>query len=393
MRRKTAAIAIALVLSAAAVGCSEVGTAPAAPAPAAEEAVEEVTEEAEAVEEENEEAAPEEEAVEEAAPEEEEAQAEIVRETYQSADGWSVRYDPEAIEVQEGDGFTSFVYTGESAGTCMMTVTPVADKGAVEALDELTAEWGDPDAIQSSEAPFLGDESTIGYWRVLEDSGEGSGLSETAIGIDYKGGALIFDILTHRSGEDEIDIPVSDAISEVLDSFDAGEVDEAAAEEGMTTDIEGCETFTQIVDKLEDGRGYANETVGDADVLLVSEGTFDNLDGNEAAIDSELFIYDSEGVPAYIGSVSSGSTATPLAIKDGEIYVASHHFITRYTVEAGELVVVEDVREDFDEDGEATYSVNGEVAEDQEAAKARFDEMFEEYGAAQVIGYSTVSHE
>ena len=161
----------------------------------------------------------------------------------------------------------------------------------------------------------------------------------------------------------------------------------------MMTDIEGCETFTQIVDKLEDGRGYANETVGDADVLLVSEGTFDNLDGNEAAIDSELFIYDSEGVPAYIGSVSSGSTATPLAIKDGEIYVASHHFITRYTVEAGELVVVEDVREDFDEDGEATYSVNGEVAEDQEAAKARFDEMFEEYGAAQVIGYSTVSHE
>ena len=387
MRRKTAAIAIACVLTAAAAGCASVGTAP---APAQETAAAESAEE--------EEQAPEEqEAVqEEAAGEESEAAEEVQAEpaVYQSADGWSVHYYPDSIEVQEGEGFTSFVYTGECAGTCMLTVTPVADSPVVEALDELTAGWGDPEAIQSMEAPFLGDESTTGYWRILEDPGEGSGLSETAIGIDYKGGALLFDVLVHRSGDDEIDIPMSDMLAEVLDSFDAGEAaDEAQADEEMMTDIEGCDTFTQIVDKLEDGRGYANETIGDADVLLVSQGTFDNLDGNEAAIDSELFIYDGEGVPAYIGSVSSGSTASPLAIKDGELYVASHHYITRYSVENGELVVLEDVREDFDADGEATYFIDGEEAEDQEAAMARFEELFAEYGDAQVIGYSTVKRD
>ncbi len=391
MRRKAAAIVIACVLAAAAAGCAAVGTAPAPAQEAAPaEAVTESTEE--------EEQAPEEqEAVPEEASEEESEAAEEVQaeaEVYQSADGWSVHYFPDSVEVQEGEGFTSFVYTGECAGTCMLTITPVADSPAVEALDELTAGWGEADAIKSMEAPFLGDESTTGYWRILEDSGEGSGLSETAIGIDYKGGALLFDVLVHRSGDDEIDIPMSDALAEVLDSFDAGEAaDEAQADEEMMTDIEGCDTFTQIVDKLEDGRGYANETIGDADVLLVSQGTFDNLDGNEAAIDSELFIYDSEGVPAYIGSVSSGSTASPLAIKDGELYVASHHYITRYSVENGELVTLEDVREDFDADGEATYFIDGEEAEDQEAAMARFEELFGEYGDAQVIGYSTVKRD
>ena len=48
-------------------------------------------------------------------------------------------------------------------------------------------------------------------------------------------------------------------------------------------DITGCDTFTQIVDKLPAGYGYANVTFGGTDALLVTDYTYDNLDGNMAA--------------------------------------------------------------------------------------------------------------
>ena len=121
-------------------------------------------------------------------------------------------------------------------------------------------------------------------------------------------------------------------------------------------DISECDTFTQIVYKvLEPGMGYTNEKIGDTDALLVCGGAYDNMDGNMAAIDSTIYIYDKDGVPTCIGSVSSNGTAYPLAANDGILYVAIYHGISTYTITDGELLETEAAWTEYDEDGNETY--------------------------------------
>ena len=121
-------------------------------------------------------------------------------------------------------------------------------------------------------------------------------------------------------------------------------------------DISECDTFTQIVDKvLKPGMGYTNEAIGDTDALLVCGGAYDNMDGNMAAIDSTIYIYDKDGVPTCLGFVSSNGTAYPLAAKDGILYVAIYHGISTYTITDGELLETEAAWTEYDEDGNETY--------------------------------------
>jgi|GEM_PF-954780 len=138
---------------------------------------------------------------------------------YESPDGWTVRYDPAVIEVNEGDGIVGFVYTGESAGTNMLTVQHIEGQMPEEALYELTSGWGDQDAIGRIEGFFPGKEDRWGFWRILEPAEEGSGLSQTAIAGEYNGGTLLFEFTNHYSGDDEMDMPMSDALSEIIDSI------------------------------------------------------------------------------------------------------------------------------------------------------------------------------
>lgn len=138
---------------------------------------------------------------------------------YVSDRGWSVKYDPLIITVNEGEDMTSFVYTGESAGTNMLTISYIADKLPDEVLSELTEGWGDPGSVESSESYFPGTSDKWGLWRTLLSNGEGSGLSENVFAGEYNGGVLMFDFTTHKAEDDSIDIPVSDALSAVIDSI------------------------------------------------------------------------------------------------------------------------------------------------------------------------------
>ncbi|MBR1738346.1 MAG: copper amine oxidase N-terminal domain-containing protein [Firmicutes bacterium] len=52
----------------------------------------------------------------------------------------------------------------------------------------------------------------------------------------------------------------------------------------------GCDTFTQIVDKLAAGQGYTNITLGDTDALLATDSVFGTEEQHNAA-ETEVFIY------------------------------------------------------------------------------------------------------
>ena len=179
---------------------------------------------------------------------------------------------------------------------------------------------------------------------------------------------------------------------EATEETEATEVAEAPAEVATAPDIDitGCDTFTQIVDrKLEDGMGYANVTIGEEDVLLVSSGTFDNGDNLQAAIDATVFIYEN-GMPKMIGKINCGGTAYPLAVKDGLLYSAGGHFVQTNTVEDGRFQLYEHNWEEFDEDGNVKYFYESSEGKDEVTSEVNLQNMFEDYEAAETIGFTVV---
>ena len=167
-------------------------------------------------------------------------------------------------------------------------------------------------------------------------------------------------------------------------------------EEHQPMDITGCDTFTQIVDKLGDGQAYANATIGSEDVLLVASGAFE-VDGQHQAIDAEVYKY-TDGAPEYVGYVECGGTAYPLSIsKDGMLLVGSNHWIKKFTMEPGWLVVDEEASVEYDTDGGATYyhhsdlrdvgaDENGQVEDD-----SIMTAMYAEYDDCEIIDFAVVS--
>ena len=184
------------------------------------------------------------------------------------------------------------------------------------------------------------------------------------------------------AGQDSYD-PVSFKVSDVY----------IAPEQKAVTDISGCDTFTQIVDKLEDGKGYANVTIGDTDVLMVSSGTYEWEAGKFVSIDAEIFYYNDQ-VPTYLATVSAGGTAYPLAIKDGNLYVGGNHFMSKYLIDTGYLIETEEAYVEYDADGNEKYyyrTCNSQFEDyDEATAKSRFDDLFTEHEGAEIIDFQPV---
>ncbi len=178
------------------------------------------------------------------------ADAESGDQFYTSKEGWSVQYDPSVITVNEADDFTSFVYTGESAGTNMLSVSYYKDAQPIEAIDELSSAWGDEDSIQKSESYFPGTTDKWGYWRsMISDGSEGSGLSENAFAGEYNGGTLMFEFTLHNGNDEEQNRAVNSVLMGIMDSITYDDFEPQTMYEGIpgkyvrqeTEEIEGEE--------------------------------------------------------------------------------------------------------------------------------------------------------
>ncbi|MBR1670908.1 MAG: hypothetical protein IJ695_09430 [Butyrivibrio sp.] len=146
-------------------------------------------------------------------------------------------------------------------------------------------------------------------------------------------------------------------------------------EEHVSMDITGCDTFTQIVDKLPAGTGYANASIDGTDVLLVASGVFE-FEGHFEAIDADVYYYNEDGAPTYAGYVTAGGTAYPLAVgKDGKLYVGGNHFMKKMTLVAGGMVNDEEAYVVYDTNGNGTYFYRSDVkdVESDENAQVKDD--------------------
>lgn len=136
---------------------------------------------------------------------------------YNDANGWSVKYDPSCIEVSGGGPATFFVYTGECAGTSMITVTYDVDMDAEAKAQDLAKAYGEDATV--TECIFPGTEDVEGFYVNANPEQMGPGLYESSFIREYMGGYLIFEFTTHVCGDDAIDIPVSDALASIIDSL------------------------------------------------------------------------------------------------------------------------------------------------------------------------------
>ncbi|HCM91345.1 MAG TPA: hypothetical protein DIS78_02085 [Lachnospiraceae bacterium] len=244
-------------------------------------------------------------------------------EEYKNSRGWSVKYDPSLITVNEAEDMTSFVYTGESAGTNMLSISYVPDEQPEEVLAKLTQGWDDPEAIVRSESYFPGTNDKWGYWRNPKDNGEGSGLSEDIFAGEYNGGVLVFDFVTHKAGDDEMDMAVSDTLSGIIDSITYDDFEPQTMYDyypGVykmteTEEIEGEEvTYEYSVTLNEDHSGLISmqddiNVMWGSTMLIQADNSYEytiegdnlmlNLDGNWLTFTREGAAKDTGVLPAY----------------------------------------------------------------------------------------------
>lgn len=182
-------------------------------------------------------------------------------------------------------------------------------------------------------------------------------------------------------------------------------IEDIPDEEGIVpaVDITGCNTFTDIIDtKLTDGMGYAQVKIGDTEVLLVAPNTFDNNLGEgeryDAAVEADIYFYDADGSVMYMGKVQAGGSATPLAIKDGRLYVGNNHGMKIMTVdpELATVLIEDEAYIEFDSEGNETYRHHSDIKEAKgDDGVLEDDTLLNEYltayGDAEVVKFDVVS--
>ncbi len=174
-----------------------------------------------------EEAAPEakEEAPAEEAPAEDSSSEEVTEpkyETFKSNNGWSVEYDANVISCEDNTDpadEVTFSYTGEAKGDNTVTIYFAEGRLPAEQIEDYKAIQDKGTKTTVEGGIFPGTTDKWAYWLDFENPDEKDGYRESIILGEYKGGTLGLDFRTHKAGDDEIDIPVSDALAMIVDSL------------------------------------------------------------------------------------------------------------------------------------------------------------------------------
>lgn len=168
------------------------------------------------------------------------------------------------------------------------------------------------------------------------------------------------------------------------------------------------ESYDEILGLMEGAESYAYVDVLGADepILLVTSYTYDNLDGNRAAIDATPYLKYPDGKYKAGSVLVSGSTATPLAMSDdGCIFVATHSTIGKYclgengTDVPGIMTLVyayEEISEELKPESYGGFIREKNTVIDNDGTPIAEDDdqtikdLFAEYEKAQVINFTPI---
>ena len=144
---------------------------------------------------------------------------------YESKDGWKVRYNPEQFTVTEkndAEHLVQFVWSGECAGTDMVAFSYVPDKQPQEVLAVATEGW-DQEKVIRTEGHFAGRDDVWCFRRDLMPEGNGGEspvVYQSCIAAEHNGGVILVEFLQHMEKEDGANTQISDALSELFNSFE-----------------------------------------------------------------------------------------------------------------------------------------------------------------------------
>lgn len=196
---------------------------------------------------------------------------------------------------------------------------------------------------------------------------------------------------TNETVQQEVETEVPDMEDmTILQSF----VEEAAGKDTF-------ESYDEVISYLTSGQAYAYvDVMGyEEPLLLVTESTYDDQNGNQASIDACIYMQGDNGVQ-YASVFSSEGTAYPLAINQNLLFQGGNHEIDVLCVseDTQAIMYLASVYEEFDEDGNAHYGgfirTNNLVSEDGEQIDTDdaevLTQMRERYQAAEVINFTVV---
>ena len=162
------------------------------------------------------------------------------------------------------------------------------------------------------------------------------------------------------------------------------------------------ESFDEIIGALDKGNAYAIVKVNglDEDVLMITESTYDNLDGNMVTIDASVYRNDN-GKVINIGNVISSGTAYPISLDaDGRIYTGGNHDVSINVIadETKGIMSYMYAYESFDEDQNVTYggfvrSNNNVYEEGKDIAKddpSVLNQWYKDYAETKPINFTVV---
>ena len=99
----------------------------------------------------------------------------------------------------------------------MITVTYDVDKDAQTAIDDIAKSWNN--GADQFIGIFPGTEDVTGYFATYAPEDGEAGMFGTAIARDYMDGYLVVELTGHNSGDEAIDMELSDNLSAIIDSI------------------------------------------------------------------------------------------------------------------------------------------------------------------------------
>ncbi|MCR5420487.1 MAG: hypothetical protein K6E98_05750 [Lachnospiraceae bacterium] len=258
-------------------------------------------------------------------------------------------------------------------------------------------------------ADEFSDISGCNYEWDVED--EGDFLGSPSVSKRYNGEKESVDLLLWMDESEGLMFSLSTS-DEDLDGFDIEAVAQQMYQPSYGEFIPGdfmqertgkneFASYDEVISSLEKGEGYAYVTLKgyDGEVLLITDYVYDNLDGNMATIEANVYA-DYDGVVSNIGNIFSQGTAYPIACEDGILYVGGNHsYESDWISGENQAIMVKDyIYEDFDSEGNSSYGgflrKTPDYDHDEEVTdengKELLDKYTEEYFEKQVVNFTVV---
>lgn len=122
-------------------------------------------------------------------------------------------------------------------------------------------------------------------------------------------------------------------------------------------------------------------------VLLITSQVYDDGTGKQTTIACDVYYPVGKEVKK-IGTIESMGTAYPVSYDETGIYAAAGHGMQRFEIEeSGTLKLAEGIYEQFDENGDAAYTMETEN-ETKTISEEEYYAAFEKYSNTTVAGFS-----